>query len=286
MDKIEEFLHYLTFTRRVADNTLDSYSRNLRKFRNFLNKKGIDITSAKAIDSIPDYIEMLSEDKLSSSSISQILSSLRRFYAYLGKSVQITNPKKGKRLPSFLTSEEIKALLESPDITTPQGLRDKTILETFYSSGLRVTELTELRLEQLNLKDGYTVVLGKGGKERIAPLGDRAIELIQEYLKNSRPYFYKPFSRNFLFLTQRGKKFTRQGIWKMIKRYALKAGITKNISPHTLRHSFATHLLNNGADLRVIQMLLGHKTLSATQVYTHLEISKLLSVYEKYHPRN
>jgi len=195
------------------------------------------------------------------------------------------NFKAGLSLPKVLSGLEVEALLEQPDTAHPLGKRDKAMLELFYASGLRVSELTDLQLRQLHLDPGYLVILGKGGKERLVPLGEWATEALKAYLEDGRMSLLKGGSREEVFLNHRGKKLSRQGVWKIIKHYALSAGVRQNITPHMLRHSFATHLLENGADLRSLQTMLGHADISTTQIYTHVARTRLKEIHQKYHPR-
>jgi len=223
----------------------------------------------------------------------RLLSTLRRFYRYLCReeirdsdpTAKIESPRLGNPLPSSLTEDEVESLLEQPDTLVPLGLRDRTMLEVLYATGLRVTELVSLTFEQVNMRQGLIRCIGKGNKERLVPLGEIALDYLQRYLVESRPVLLKGNVNEDLFPTQRGKAMTRQAFWYLIKKYAKQAAIEKDLSPHTLRHAFATHLLNHGADLRVVQLLLGHSDLSTTQIYTHVAKERLKSLHAQHHPR-
>ena len=243
-------------------------------------------------DDISDVLLELTKQGKSPRSIARSLSALRAFYKFLREQkIRLDNPvalhktpKLGRALPKDLSEQDIEALIHAPDTETSLGLRDRAMFEVLYACGLRVTELLNLRLELINLKQGYLRVTGKGNKERLVPLGEVACEWVEKYLIASRPQLYKT-ATDYLFLTQHGGIMSRQDFWYAIKRYALQAGIQADLSPHTMRHAFATHLLNNGADLRVVQMLLGHSDLSTTQIYTHVAQVRMQQLHEKYHPR-
>lgn len=243
-------------------------------------------------DDISDVLLALTQQRKSPRSIARALSALRSFFKFLREQKLRTDnpllthktPKLGRTLPQDLSEKDVEALIHAPNIHTALGLRDRTMLEVLYACGLRVSELINLKLELLNLKQGYLRILGKGNKERLVPLGEFAQEWLQKYLDESRPKLYKT-STDYVFLTQHGGLMSRQNFWYAIKRYALVANIQTEISPHTLRHAFATHLINHGADLRVVQMLLGHSDLSTTQIYTHVAQVRLQQLHEKHHPR-
>ena len=293
-NEIEAFLEYLALEKNLSSNTLQSYARDLKDFKNFLQKekiKGIEDLSA---ETILLFLEKLKKKGLSSSSMSRKLSALRSFFRFLemekGLShnpvLMIESPKLPQRLPRVLTVNEVERLLSAPDPSTPQGLRDKTMLETLYATGLRVSELIALTFAQLNLEVGFLRVLGKGSKERLVPLGDFARQYLELYLREARPQLLSGRSDPpQIFLNRRGRPLTRQRFWQIIRDYARKVGITTEVSPHILRHSFATHLLERGADLRAVQMMLGHASLSTTQIYTHLDLQNLRNIHEKHHPR-
>lgn len=243
-------------------------------------------------DDISDVLIALTKQGKSPRSIARTLSALRSFYKFLREQNLRTDnpvaahktPKLGRALPKDLSETEVEALIQAPNISTALGLRDRTMLEVLYACGLRVSELINLRLDMINLKQGYLRILGKGNKERLVPLGEVAVEWIEKYLQQSRPQLYKT-ATDYLFLSQQGGIMSRQNFWYAIKRYALQAGIQNELSPHTLRHAFATHLLNHGADLRVVQMLLGHSDLSTTQIYTHVAQVRMQQLHAAYHPR-
>lgn len=243
---------------------------------------------------ILQYLQELTEQGSHPRSSARLLSCLRSFYKYLLRekyclldpTLDITSPKLGQSIPKNLSEEEVIALLNAPELDNPQGLRDKALLELLYATGLRVTELVTLQLDQLNLRQGVVRVLGKGNRERLVPLGEEAIHWISKYMTGARGEFLKQDEINpFIFLTYQRKPLTRQAFWYRIKHYAVKVGIEKALSPHTLRHAFATHLVNRGADLRMVQLLLGHASLSTTQIYTHVANIRLQELHQKHHPR-
>lgn len=241
---------------------------------------------------ISDVILQLTKQGKSPRSIARTLSALRSFFKFLREQkIRLDNPvaahktpKLGRALPKDLSEQDVEALIQAPDLNTALGLRDRAMFEVLYACGLRVTELLNIRLDLINLKQGYLRILGKGNKERLVPLGEIACEWVEKYLVESRPVLYK-FATDYLFLTQHGAIMSRQNFWYAIKRYALQAGIQAELSPHTLRHAFATHLLNHGADLRVVQMLLGHSDLSTTQIYTHVAQIRMQLLHAQHHPR-
>ena len=243
-------------------------------------------------DDIADVLIALTKHGKSPRSIARCLSALRQFFKFLREQkfrddnpvATHQSPKIGRALPKDLSEHDVEALINAPDISTALGLRDRAMLEVLYACGLRVTELLNLRLELINLKQGFLRITGKGNKERLVPLGQYACEWVEKYLSESRPQLYKS-NTDYLFLTQHGGIMSRQNFWYAIKRYALQANISAELSPHTLRHAFATHLLNHGADLRVVQMLLGHSDLSTTQIYTHVAQHRMQELHSKHHPR-
>lgn len=294
MDKlVEEFIDYLRVERGLAVNTLESYGRDLKNYLNYLNKQHItklDETDKKTIIS---YLLQMQKKGKASSTISRSLASIRSFYqfmvneSYIPKdpTTNLESPKIEKRLPKVLSIKEVDLLLSQPDLTDPLGLRDKAMLELLYATGIRVSELVSLDVSNVNLQKGYVRCIGKGSKERIIPIGKTAVEFIKVYIKKARVKITKNNSEKALFVNRHGNRLTRQGFWKIIKRYAQKAKIKKDITPHTLRHSFATHLLENGADLRSVQEMLGHADISTTQIYTHITQQRIKEVYNKNHPR-
>jgi integrase/recombinase XerD len=290
---IDRFLSHLAVERGLSANTLVAYSGDLLEIKGFLSARGISNWDEMTRDHISAYIQGVGE-RLSDRSKARRIAALRSFCKHLlvvgaiqqNPAVRVTFPKAGLSLPKVLSGSEVEALLNQPDVLQPLGKRDRAMLELLYASGLRVSELTDLQLRQLHLDPGYLVVLGKGGKERLVPLGEWAAEALKAYLQEGRTILLKGNSRLEIFINHRGGKLSRQGVWKIIKLHALQAGIRKNITPHMLRHSFATHLLENGADLRSLQTMLGHADISTTQIYTHVARTRLKEIHQKYHPRS
>lgn len=287
----DQFIHHLRVEKGLAKNTIESYSRDLLRYFAFLEKSCLLPLKASQID-IMEYVSSLA-GSLSIRSIARNLSSLKVFYRFLmsdGK-IQtnparlISNPKLPRRLPGVLSGEEVERLLAAPDAQTSRGMRDRAMLELLYASGLRVSELVGLTVAGINLEAGWVRTLGKGSKERMVPMGSKAQQSLKEYLAYSRPSLLKKRSSSYLFVTSRAKPMSRQAFWKIIKRCGGRAGISKEISPHSLRHSFASHLLEHGADLRSVQIMLGHSDISTTQIYTHVTRERLKQIHEKYHPR-
>lgn len=291
---IDEFLQMLYLEHGLSDNTVAAYRTDIRKFCDYLST----VEDAKlslsevAAEHIQRYVHFRHDKGLSHRSTSRSLSALRAFYAAqiaggLRKDnplSQITNPKLTVDLPSTLTEGQVDALLDEPNIDDPIEMRDRAMLETLYATGLRVTELISLQLSQVSLTQGVVRVTGKGNKERLVPLGEAAVEQLEHYMRVARPELLQTTS-DIVFPSRRGVKMTRQTFWHRIKLYAKRAGIRSKLSPHTLRHAFATHLLNHGADLRVVQMLLGHSDLSTTQIYTHVAKERLQAIVGAHHPR-
>lgn len=293
---VEDFERYLLIDQGKASNTVASYRLDIRKFLDFIHEK--QVTNLQNIDYhfIQSYLAYLKAESYASSSTSRMLSTLRQFFLFLLKEglieqnpmQMIQGPKQEKNLPHILTMAQVEQILTAPDLTSLIGIRDRAILEVMYATGLRVSELTQLKIADLHLDLGFIQTIGKGNKERIIPLGDEAVYWIKEYLQDVRPIFAAKktaIQTSVLFLTERGKFFTRQGIWKNLKKYVQVAGLNQSISPHMLRHSFATHLLENGADLRMVQELLGHSDISTTQIYTHISKHRLQEVYRQNFPR-
>ncbi len=298
MTKVEndltEYLHYLTIERGLSKNTIESYRRDLISYIEFLTMNQVENWSEVDRYLVLTFLQQLKDEEKAAGTVIRMVSSLRRFHQFLKQErlcdtdpmLHIDTPKKAQTLPKTLSMKEVECLIETPDTNTTLGLRDRAMLEVMYATGLRVSELTELKLSDLHLSLGLIQTIGKGDKERIIPLGDLAIEWIEKYMKYSRVKLEKPGKRELnLFLNHHGKGLTRQGVWKNLKAIVKKAGIEKEVTPHTLRHSFATHLLENGADLRVVQELLGHADISTTQIYTHITKQRMTSVYKTYHPR-
>lgn len=279
--------------RGLSENTINSYGIDLKLFLEYLKEN--EIPSFKQVNKevIVNYMQAEKNNNKANSSILRSVSSLRKFFQYLAQEkiiekdpmLLIDTPKKKQHLPQVLTKEEVEKLLHSPNTGQVLGLRDRAMLELMYATGLRISEIINLKLEDLHLTMGTLQTLGKGHKERIVPVGDEAIKWINRYLEEARPKLLKQKRSNYLFLNFHGNNLTRQGVWKNLKAEVRKAGIQKNITPHTLRHSFATHILENGADLRIVQELLGHADISTTQIYTHLSNKQLADIYNRAHPR-
>lgn len=290
---LNEFLNHLAVERGLAENTLAAYSRDVNRYLSFLQREGVGSFGEAKQAQVARHLIDLKESGYSSRTIARHLSALRTFYRFLqtegffkeDPTLHLDSPKVKGGLPSVLTLEEVERLLQAPRAETLKGLRDKAMLEVLYATGLRVSELIELKLQAVNLSTGYVRCLGKGGKERIVPLGTQALHALKVYLEQARPSFVKGHSSPFFFLGRGGRPLTRQGFWKLLKAYAKAAGIEKKVTPHTLRHSFATHLLDRGADLRSVQLMLGHADISTTQVYTHVSRARLREVYDRFHPR-
>ncbi len=290
---IDEFCDALWLEDGLAKNTLEAYRRDLSQFAAWLAKKhGKDLAQATHIDLL-GYLAFRVKGRAKARTTGRQLSSLKRFYRYLVRQGRITAdptlkidaPKLPRALPKSLTEDDVEQLLAAPRLEQPLGMRDKAMLETLYASGLRVSELVKLKLSQLSQDMGVVRVLGKGSKERVVPLGEEALEWIRRYVNDARPRLLDGGASDDLFVTTRGAAMTRQMFWHLLRRYALAAGLKKTISPHTLRHAFATHLLNHGADLRVVQLLLGHADISTTQIYTHVARERLKQLHAKHHPR-
>ncbi len=284
------FIDALWVENGLSKNTLNAYASDLRIFTKSLGEK--ELTDVDKLD-ISKFLNQRYDDGISARSSARILSSLRRFYGYLIREKQIRSdptaliepPRIGKPLPHTLSEKEVDLLLNAPEITAVLGMRDKAMLEMLYATGLRVSELVSLTLSQVNLRMGVLRVTGKGNKERLTPIGEQAIFYLEVYMQQSRPALLSERPCEMVFVTNRAAGMTRQAFWHIIKRYAKKAEIKSHLSPHTLRHAFATHLINHGADLRVVQLLLGHSDLSTTQIYTHIANERLKELHSKFHPR-
>ena len=276
----------------LAKNTLDAYRSDLTAFGRYCRQDGTALLEVKQAN-IKRYLATGLTEGRSASSVARLLSVIRRFYRYqlresaikVDPSLQIESPRLGRSLPMTLSEDQVDVLLGVPDATTDLGSRDRAMLETLYATGLRVSELVGLKRAQLNLDAGWVRVIGKGNKERLVPLGEAALISVVHYLNESRASLLKDKTSDDMFVTRRGTAMSRQAFWQNIKRYALQAGIHPNLSPHTLRHAFATHLLNHGADLRSVQLLLGHSDLSTTQIYTHVARERLKNLHSEHHPR-
>lgn len=281
--------------RQLADNTLISYKKDLSVYIHFLIAS-LEIHNLDEVERqhILSHIRKLKAEGKSARSIARHISSIRSFHQFLLRE-KVTNqdptihlelPQIEQKLPNFLSVEELDKLLGSIEVSKPQGMRDLAMFELMYASGMRISECLELNLEDIHLTMGFVRCFGKGGKERIIPLGGAAIDACKRYIENARPKLLKATERtDALFINQRGKRLTRQGIWKLLKKHAMNAGINKEITPHVLRHTFATHLIENGADLRAVQEMLGHVDISTTQIYTHVSKARLKEVYKQFHPR-
>lgn len=290
---VDQYLNYILIEKGLSDKTLESYSSDLARFLEFLEKNRVYNLSETDTPIILRYLIALRNAGLSARSRARHLVTLRGFYRFLVHEGMLKHdpvriidfPKAGLRLPDVLSIQEIKDLLSLADAGKPQGARDAAMIELLYAAGLRVSELIGIKLQDVSLEAGFVRVFGKGSKERVVPIGLYAKERIDHYIVNARPQLLKKRINHCLFVTRLGKPMTRQGFWKLFKRYVLKAGINKNITPHTLRHSFASHLLEGGADLRSVQLMLGHIDISTTQIYTHVAREHLKKMHEKFHPR-
>ena len=292
-EAIDAFLDFLYWEKRVSENTLYSYENDLKVFCSFLNEKQVTSFKELKLQDLEEFINWQYKTGHTSTTLARRISALRSFFSFLLKKNLIKEnfarsldaPKIERKIPRVLTLEEIEAILALPDTTKPSGLRAKAILELLYSSGLRVSELVNLEFSHLDFQNRMLRLWGKGFKERIVPFGEEAKTAIEAYLAKGRPHFLKGKRSNFIFLGPSGKPITRQSVWNIIKRYTRKAGIAKNVTPHTLRHTFATHILENGADLRIIQECLGHSDISTTQIYTHITRKALQEAYDRHFPR-
>ncbi len=293
---IDSFLDMLWLEHGLSENTLNSYRHDLVTFKQWLEVNGICDFRSVAEGDVLRYLSDRMQQGIKANSSSRSLSCLRRFFRYLLReqfiqidpTINIDNPKLPRLLPDSLSEKEVERLLNTPDVSDPIGLRDKAMLEVMYGSGLRVSELVDLRFDQFNVQQGLVRLYGKGNKERLVPVGEYTLDWVNRYLEQARPVLIAGkglAAGDVVFPSLRGLRMTRQTFWHRIKKYALETGIQKSLSPHTLRHAFATHLLNNGADLRVVQLLLGHGNLSTTQIYTHLAKQRLYEMHQKWHPR-
>jgi integrase/recombinase XerD len=290
-DILRLFLDYLSVEKGLSRNTILSYGRDLRKFFLFLEREKKDWVRADE-NVLSLFIHRQSQSGLQARSLARLISALKSFYRFLlldglvagDPTANLSSPKTWLSLPKFLTIDEVAHLVLQPDERDLHGLRDRAMLEVLYATGLRVSELIHLRPSDVNLDDGYVICRGKGGKERVVPMGKAAAALTRRYIEEVRRRLQKT-PAEALFLTRLGDPFTRQGVWKMLREYARKAGLGAKVSPHILRHSFATHLLERGADLRSVQLMLGHSQITTTQIYTHVSRDRLRQVYERFHPR-
>ncbi|WP_420843288.1 site-specific tyrosine recombinase XerD [Levilactobacillus senmaizukei] len=293
MTAVADFGHYLTVEQGLAENSVKSYVQELTTFTHYLQSRTVATFATVDRLTVLAYLNHLTEQGKSRNSVIHAVSALRKFYRYLVQTHQlavnpmanVAAPKHAQHLPAVLTVAEVDRLLAAPDTAKKLGLRDRALLEVLYATGLRVSELVHLKLADLHLEMGLIQTLGKGDKERIIPIGDVAGDWINRYLQQVRPQLLKQRTSPYLFLNAHGSGLSRQAIWQKIKQYVRVAGIKKDVTPHTLRHSFATHILENGADLRVVQELLGHADITTTQIYTHISKQRLVKVYDQYHPR-
>ena len=289
---VQDFLTHLKIERGLAANTYLAYGRDLAKFTRFLKAKGRQPKQLRHGE-LNEFFRGLSGQGLSAKSIARCLNAVRMFYRYLivekivteDPTAQIRAPRTWKTLPRFLTLDEVDRLLAAPDSSTPLGVRDTAMVELLYATGLRVSELITLRVEEINLPGGYLTCVGKGNKERLVPMGRSAAGTLRGYLESGRPAIPGSADSATLFVNNRGRVLTRQGFWKILKKHGRAIGLRGKISPHVLRHSFATHLLERGADLRSVQMMLGHADISTTQIYTHINRERLRRIYRDFHPR-
>lgn len=294
-DQLKDFIHFLMVEKGLAKNTIVSYERDLKSYMHYLNNnESVHQLNEVQRVHIVHFLGFLKEQGKSSKTLARHIASIRAFHQFLIRdkatdhdpSVHIETPKLERSLPKVLNLKEVEILLDSPKLNDHYGIRDKAMLEILYATGIRVSELIGLNLGDVHLAMGFVRCIGKGNKERIIPVGKTAASALQQYLDKGRPFFaVKKYREDALFLNHHGKRLTRQGFWKILKRLATEAGIQKALTPHTLRHSFATHLLENGADLRAVQEMLGHADISTTQIYTHVSKTRLKDVYSKFHPR-
>ncbi|MBI9111403.1 site-specific tyrosine recombinase XerD [Maridesulfovibrio ferrireducens] len=288
---VDRYLEHLLIERGLAENSLDGYLRDLESFQSFLENRSSTIEETTS-QTLLLYLTYLRSKSLKSRSLARHLSSLRGFFAFCtsrdflkeNPAVLLENPKLPKKLPEFLSTDEISLVLARPALNTKLGFRDKVMLELLYAAGMRVSELINLKIEDFDPQTGLLIIFGKGSKERLVPIHYTAQNFLNLYIKDWRPAF-NPNVKN-IFLNRSGNGLTRQGVWKLIKKYTLEAGIKRSISPHTFRHSFATHLLDGGADLRTVQLLLGHADISATEIYTHIQAGRLVQLHKRFHPRS
>lgn len=293
-DRLQDFIHFLIVEKGLAKNTIISYERDLHSYLKYIKMTEMitDFNEVQRLQ-IVRFLGKLKDGGKSSKTLARHIASIRAFHQFLLRekaverdpTIHLESPKQEKSLPKVLSVPEVEKLLESPKLNTHFGLRDKAMIELLYATGIRVSELISLNLGDVHVTMGFVRCMGKGSKERIIPIGRTATQAITDYLENGRPLFLKKKPDNALFLNHLGKRLTRQGFWTILKRITMEAGITKELTPHTLRHSFATHLLENGADLRAVQEMLGHADISTTQIYTHITKTRMKDVYSQFHPR-
>jgi len=290
---LDRFLNYLIVEKGLSKNTIEAYSHGLNRFLNYLRRKGMEEVREISKLDIREFLLFLKKKGLSSKTLARNLVSIRVFLRFLTEesilsanpAEEIESPKTAKTLPEILSLEEVETLLEQPDTQIPQGMRDRAMLEMLYATGMRVSELTQLQVNHVHLEAGYVLIYGKGSKERIVPIGNEAMKWARRYMGETRERLLKKRESPFLFVNRSGKPMSRQNFWKSIKAYGRRAGIRKRIAPHLIRHSFASHLLERGADLRSVQLMLGHVDISTTQIYTHVTGERLKKIHQRYHPR-
>ncbi|NOZ60954.1 MAG: site-specific tyrosine recombinase XerD [Calditrichaeota bacterium] len=291
---IENFIHFLIIERNLAENTIEAYANDLKKYVEFLSKRQLESPDKIHSTDVIAYLTGLYQHDLSSLTIARNLSAIRMFHRFLlsegvaekNPPENIDSPKLARKLPVVLDQFEMERLIEQPDLSNPLGIRDRAMLETAYATGMRVSELLRLQLDDIDWDEQVVRIFGKGSKMRLVPIGGRALDAIDSYLSESRHFLTKPGQEtSVVFLNNRGKALSRMGFWKILKKYVIQANITKPVSPHTIRHSFATHLLEGGADLRAVQEMLGHVNITTTQIYTHLDRDYLKEVHRTFHPR-
>ncbi len=290
---IDEYLNYLTVEKGASRNTIDGYSRDLNRYAGFVGEGGTRGIGGIGTEDVIAFLASLQGEGLTANSVNRALAAIRGFYKYLLREKKVEHTpvahielaRVWMRLPDVLSREEMDLLLAQPGAATPADLRDSAMLELLYATGIRVSELIGLTLNSINWQVGYLVARGKGEKERIVPVGRTAYDRVKRYLDGARPLLLKGAENDRLFLNRSGQGMTRQGFWKIVKKYAAKAGLGKRVYPHTFRHSFASHLLEGGADLRSVQIMLGHADISTTQIYTHVTRERLKEVHRKFHPR-
>ncbi len=292
-NSVDNYIMHLRVERHLSAKTVEAYSHDLRRFSEFVGKKGAALPGDVSEPHVLSFLVLLHREKIGSRSVARYLSALRGFFKFLIKEKEIKNdpiakiesPARWQKLPKFLTLSDVDSLLAQPDKKTDLGLRDHAIIQVMYASGLRISELAGLTLERLNLQQGFVIIMGKGSKERLVPVGRSALDAVNEYLGSARPRLTKGRLSDHLFVGREGEGLSRQRLWEIIKANAKKAGIKINVTPHMLRHSFATHLLERGADLRSVQTMLGHADIATTQIYTHVTTKHLQDLYKKFHPR-
>ncbi|MDD3345032.1 MAG: site-specific tyrosine recombinase XerD [Candidatus Omnitrophica bacterium] len=290
---IDSFLDYLSVERGLARNTIFAYRQDLNTYLDFISGRGINALSRVSKNDVVEFMLFEKDKGVSPVSISRRLAAIRMFHRFLARervlkedpTALIDSPRLWKKVPDTLSLNEVESLIAQPDARVRQGIRDKAILEVLYATGMRVSESADLKVGNINLDIGFVRCIGKGNKERVIPLGKKAVNILHKYMEDSRPFFLKGKTSDFLFVNRSGGRISRQSLWKLIKYYARKAGIKKAIKVHTLRHSFATHLLERGADLRSVQEMLGHSNISTTQIYTHIDKERLKTIHRMFHPR-